>query len=1193
MNGALHNVWLFAGRLHPLVVHFPIAFLLGGAAIEFVRRRGRGNVPARASVVCLCVGGLSAALAAVLGWSDALTAGHQGSDAWVLGWHRWLGVLTACVGAGAAVLATLASRGAADQRAAEHHGRGLFACYRVMVLAGALLVGATGHFGGMLIYGADYLQESWAKIRSASPGGSTELVAAGASVDFVRDVQPIFARRCYQCHAGEKVEGQLHLDSREGALKGGKSGHPALAPGKPGASQLVRLIKGEDPKRAMPPKGGSLDAAQIATLEAWIAQGARWDLGTPGESWHWAYRAPVRVNPPGVRDADWARNPIDQFILARLEHEGLSPSAPADKPTLLRRVSLDLTGLPPTPAELDAFLADTSALAYERVVDRLLASPHHGEKMAMKWLDLARYADTHGYEKDQRRTMWPYRDWVIDAFNQDMPYDRFTVEQLAGDLLPGAGVEELVATGFNRNTQINEEGGVDPEEFRIDAVIDRTNTVGTVWLGTTIGCAQCHNHKNDPISQEEYYRFLAYFNNDVGDVVTVGPSEVRAAGGMIPISTREHRDELARVQSDIGSLQGSLAHVDTDALAAQQRAWEDGRAKVGVTWTPVRVLNASSSGGATLSVGEDGSVVASGNSPESDSYTVEIETDLPRITGIRLELLPDDTTPDKGVGRSPHANIVLTSFRAANLKEGAPPAPVQLLQALADFEQVRGEAPGGLWAVEDSLRADGKSGWAIKPQEHRAHAAIFRLRRPVQRSDGAAAVRLRVVLGQEYGNKHTIGRFRVAATSDEQPLSAKPISQDIDAILSVAPADRTAEQGERLGTYFRSIAPSLASQRDQLGELRARERELIVANAMVMKKADAPRETHVFERGSFLSPGKAVDAGVPTVLTPVARPGGAKQAPRDRLELARWLASSENTLAARVEVNRLWEQHFGRGLVETSEDFGTQGELPTHLELLDWLATEFVRQGWSMKAMHRLIVTSTTYRQASVLADPRAVEKDPSNKLLSRMPRLRVEAETVRDIALCAGGLMSPKIGGPSVFPPQPPGIWTMIYSNDTWVESKGEDRYRRGLYTFARRTAPYPSMTAFDSTSREVLCTRRARTNTPLQALTTLNDPQFVEAAAGVAARMLREGGRTDAERVAYGFVLCVGRRPGEAEAAKLIELVGAERAEFSKNDDAARKLLAQAPGIAREGLTERELAAWSVAGNVLLNLDEAITRE
>ncbi len=1174
------NWWLFAGKLHPVVVHFPIALLMVGAGLEVVRiRREYRWKPGAAAVVCLALGAPAAVLAAALGWSDAVTSGHGGSDAWVLDWHRWLGVATA----GAAVAAGLAAVAAGSMQ-----GRRSFAWYRFVLILSAVLVGVTGHFGGSLIYGTQYFPDSWAKARGATVGA----VALAAPVDFTHDVQPILARRCYQCHAGDKVEGDLHLDSREGGIKGGKSGRAAIVPGSPGASELVRLIKGADPRRTMPPKNGALEPQQIAVLEAWIAQGAKWRDAAAGEAWHWAYRTPVRANPPAVKDAYWARNPIDQFVLAKLESEGLKPSPQADKATLIRRVSLDLIGLPPTPAEIGEFLADPSAQAYERLVYRLLASPHYGERMAMKWLDLARYADTHGYEKDQRRTMWPYRDWVIEAFNRDEPYDQFTIEQLAGDLLPEPSTDQLVATGFNRNTQINEEGGVDPEEFRIDAVIDRTNTVGTVWLGTTVGCAQCHDHKNDPIRQEEYYRFLAYFNADVPDVETFAPSEVRAAGGMLPVAAKDHRDEFAGLKREVSELKAGLAHYPEAELAAGQRAWEDELSRKQPAWTTLSATRATSDAGATLTRQDDGSYLASGKDEERDTYTFEAPAELAGVTGIRLEVFPDDSMPGKGVGRSSHSNIVLSDFRVSvSPMAGAEYAEVAIPQAAADHEQGMEFGGGGVWPIAGAIDADPKTGWALGPKTKEAHTAVFRLRSALGGGVGSSGTgaMLRIVMAQNFGGHHTIGRLRLSVTNDPDPLTGTPLSPVIAEILRTPAAARTEPQRETLAAYYRGIAPALAPMRDRLAAASKRYDELTVAQAMIMKRDETARQTHVFERGSFMAPGKPVEPGVPAAIY---RPVAGRSQPRNRLELARWMVGDDNPLTARVEVNRLWEQHFGRGFVETSEDFGTQGDYPTHPELLDWLATEFVRQGWSMKAMHRLIVTSAAYRQASGVSKD-LLERDPYNKLLTRGPRVRVEAETVRDVALSAAGLLSEKIGGPSVFPPQPGGVWTMIYSSDKWAESAGEDRYRRGLYTFSRRTAPYPAFTAFDSTSREVMCTRRARTNTPLQALTTLNDPQYVEAAVGVAARMLREGGATDAGRVERGFLLCVGRPPSEMETSRLVALVKDERGLYRSDPGAARKLLASAPGVERVGLDEPELAAWSVAGNVMLNLDETITRE
>lgn len=700
---------------------------------------------------------------------------------------------------------------------------------------------------------------------------------------------------------------------------------------------------------------------------------------------HWAYVNPIRSELPKVKQSRWPRNAIDYFILARLEKEKLKPSLEADRATLIRRVSLDLTGLPPTIAEVDAFVTDNSKDAYEKLVDRLLASPHYGEKWAREWLDLARYADTHGYEKDPRRSMWPYRDWVISAFNQDMPFDEFTIEQIAGDMLSDATEAQKVASGFHRNTMFNTEGGVDPEEARVATIVDRVNTTATVWLGTTLGCAQCHTHKYDPFTIKEYYQFFAFFNN--------------ADEPQMELATPSQQAELKKLDADIKRSEGELNKV-TSGLAAAQGAWEQ----------------------------------------------------------------------------------------------------------------------------------------------------------------------------KELANKAEL------AKAPEKVRDA----------LAVEVGKRTDAQKKILFDHFRSVAPELKTVRDELADWRKKEKDLKaqITTTLVMQERAQPRETHVLARGNFLNPGEKVEPGVPSILTPLQT-----GQPANRLTLARWLMSPDNPLTARVTVNRIWAQFFGHGLVETVEDFGTQGERPTHQELLDWLAMEFVKGDWSLKAMDRLIVTSATYRQAS-RTTPELEERDPYNRLLARGPRFRVPAETVRDIALAASGLLSPKIGGPSVFPYQPDGIWTQIYSGDKWEMSRGEDKYRRGLYTFWRRTSPYPAFMSFDAPSRELICARRPRTDTPLQALTTMNDPSFVEASEALARRMMRETQGDTAKRVTYGFRLCLSRAPRAGEIKRLVALYEQELALFKGDTASAEKMADAELGKPAGKMNVEELAAWTVVANVLLNLDETITK-
>jgi mono/diheme cytochrome c family protein len=725
------------------------------------------------------------------------------------------------------------------------------------------------------------------------------------AVDYARDIQPLFTRSCVECHGPAKQRVGLRLDSPAGVREGGNSG-PVIVPEKSVESRLIHALTGTNDLKLMPPKEPRLSKAELARVAAWIDQGAKFpaDKVPVAKTTHWSFR-PVRAPaPPAVRQSEWPRNPIDAFVLARLEKEKIVPSPAADKVTLLRRVSLDLTGLPPTSEEVDDFLKDSSADAYERVVERLLRSPRFGERWGRHWLDLARYADSNGYSIDSPRTIWPYRDWVINAINRDLPFDRFTIEQLAGDLLPGATTDQKVATGFHRNTQINEEGGIDPEQFRVESVVDRVNTTGAVWLGLTVGCCQCHNHKFDSLSQKEYYQFFAFFNNQDEPTLPLGPPP-----------------------------------------------------------------------------------------PKADP-------------------------PPKG-------------------KKG----------------------PQGL-------------------------------------------------------------------------------------------------------------------------------------TTMVLEERATPRETHVHIGGDFTRRGVKVTPGTPSVLPPPP----AKRQAADRLDLAKWLVSADNPLTARVSVNRVWGVYFGTGIVETENDFGTQGTPPSHPELLDWLAAEFMRRDWSLKELHRLIVTSATYRQSSdARSDLETI--DPRNRLLARQVRLRLEAESVRDVCLAAGGLLDHRVGGPSVFPPQPEGVFRFTQVNRTWAPSEGPDRYRRGMYTYFWRAAPHPALLSFDAPDAGTTCTRRNRSNTPLQALTLLNDAGFTEYAAGLAARILRDGAATESEQVDRAFRLALGRAPTDAEQDRLTAFLSKQRAHYAAHSEEVPPLLDGA-GPAGKALAKQDgpavdKAALVLLARVVLNLDECITRE
>ncbi|MEP7361634.1 MAG: PSD1 and planctomycete cytochrome C domain-containing protein [Acidobacteriota bacterium] len=994
-------------------------------------------------------------------------------------------------------------------------------------------------------------------------------------IDFVADIEPILKTSCYGCHAGAQPKAQLRLDVRSAAFAGGLSG-PVIIPGDSGRSRLMHRIQGIAGEQRMPLKGTPLSDKQIALLGKWIDQGAIWPDSAAGASVaverHWAYIKPVRRAPPAVRNGAWVRNPIDAFVLARLDKEGLPPSPEASKAALIRRVSLDLTGLPPTIREVDEFVADQSADAYEKLVDRLLRSPRYGERWALPWLDLARYADSNGYEKDRRRSIWKYRDWVIDALNRDMPFDQFTIEQLAGDLLPNATASQRIATGFNRNTLFNDENGVDQEEAHFETLVDRVNTTATVWLGSTIGCSQCHNHKFDPFTQKEYYQLFAFFNN--ADYVMEGDAangRARLIEPKLELATAEQQAERDRLNAAITGLDKRTEARRAEIDAAQAK-WEQEIAASRSRWTVLEPVARRSTAGTTLTRNADLSIVASGANPARDTYTIEAKQ-LRRsgaITGLRLMALPDPTLPRGGPGRDVYGNFWLTELTVEVIPAGehGQAKPVAIRKAVADDGTLE-------------LGAGANQGWlvdATRETERQWRHAVYVFDKPIDASDGVV-LRVRLRHESEISGK-ALGRFSLAVTTAEDPTPTATVPLRLRAALDTPRAERTEAQKSQLATYYESVTPLLGAEREQRTRIAKELERLEIPTTLVMR--DLPdgqeRPAHVHIRGGFRNLGELVKPGVPAVLHPLDG-----NQPENRLSLARWLVSKENPLVARVTVNRIWEQYFGQGLVETSEDFGTQGERPSHPELLDWLATEFMSHDWSMKEIHRLIVTSAMYRQSSV-AKASLLERDPKNRLLARGPRFRMGAEMIRDTALAASGLLSAKIGGPSVFPPQPEGTW----HGDIWNTSEGEDRHRRGLYTFAKRTSPYPAFIALDAPSREFCIVRRARTNTPLQALTTLNDPVFFEAAQALALRMLSEGGRDAAARATWGFRLSVSRHPRPEELERILDLYRKQLARFDRDPGAARKV---APGGAQTG--QAESAAWTMVANVLLNLDEAITKE
>jgi len=1003
---------------------------------------------------------------------------------------------------------------------------------------------------------------------------------------FASTVRPILASRCYSCHGPSLQQNGLRLDSLNSILKGAESGK-IVVPGKSENSRLVRRLLAQE--RPMMPYGGPpLSGDEIASIRKWIDAGAPGPdstapLASTNAPRHWSYRTPVRPAVPAVNEpaqyAKWTSNPIDHFILAKLASEGLKPSPEAPKGTLFRRVYLDLTGLPPTPAEVAAFIADKSPDAYEKVVDRLLASPRYGERWARPWLDLARYADSNGYEKDNRRTAWEYRDWVIRALNQDMPFNQFTIEQLAGDMLPNPTNDQLIATGFNRNSMLNQEGGIDIEEYYWYSLVDRVNTTASVWLASTLGCAQCHNHKFDPFPQKDYYRFLAFFSNS--EHQRSPKADPYMAEPELPLPTPEQDKQSKAIHAKMDALRAVL-DTQTPNLDSAQQSWERQIAGAGSVWSAVKTSTVESAGGATLKVLPDSSILASGKNPQADSYKVTAQTNLRRITGVRIEVLPDASLPQNGPGRDPEGNFFLSDFDLAVSSPGsAAPHPVAWKSAFAD------ESQSG-YAVKSIVdkKPDQLVGWAIESGKDKLwpRQAVFL---PTEPLDIPAKATLSFHLSHQMRHSsRNIGHFRISLTSSAGPEFIVKISAALRPVLALPLDRRTAEQREKLSAAFRNVAPSLKPEREQIAGLEKDLEKSGIPTAMIMRERQdyARPAAYLRERGAFTSPGELVYADVPSAFNPLP-----KDVMPNRLGLAQWLVSDDNPLTARVAVNRFWETLFGHGLVETSEDFGSQGDPPSHPELLDWLAAEFMQNGWSMKKIQKLMVMSAAYRQDSRI-EPSLAARDPYNRLYAHGPRFRVESETVHDMLLAESGLLSSKMYGPSVFPYQPDGVWDIPYSKDKWIQSEGEDRYRRSIYTFIRRSAPYPSLITYDATSREFCTVRRVRTNTPLQALTSLNDPFFFDAARAMAKRMSAEGGSSISDEIDYGYRLAVSRPPSPTELKRILSFYGDQLAAYRRDPSTAYRTLVSKPDAFPNA---PEMAALTMVANVLLNMDESITKE
>lgn len=947
----------------------------------------------------------------------------------------------------------------------------------------------------------------------------TDGLTAQSPIRFGRDVLPILAANCFTCHGPDEKNRKagLRLDLEADAKAKRRSGVP-IVPEQPEQSVLLKRLRSTDPDSVMPPPSAhkQVSPAQIEIIRRWIAEGAPWGR-------HWSFEPVVRP----------ANATIDDLVSAALASKNLTLRPPAKPHALVRRLYLDLIGLPPPPGIADQFAKNPSPAAYEKLVDELLARPQFGEHWARMWQDLARYADTKGYEKDLGRTMWPYRDWVINALNADMPLDQFTTEQLAGDLLPNPTQQQLIATAFHRNTMTNDEGGTDNEEFRVAAVKDRIDTTGQVWMGLTLGCAKCHTHKYDPISHNEYYSFFALFNQtEDNDLPSDAPT--------LELLSPKEEAERAHWKERLASLNAALAQLE----AADEKA----NAASESQWQAVPVNEAASQYGATITANPDGVVALSDKAPPEDVYRVIVTLPAGAHTALRLQALTENAAgAEPSVGRS--GWFVLSEITVERL-DATQSQPLRLINPRADFAEPNG-------GVATALDGDEKTGWSVKSQPQEGHEAIFEFAEPLRLN---AAVKVRVTLSQQTGDTKTMRRFRLL-TSGAGAASLQP---------------------RKATTEMRKLRDELAGAYKAQKDFND---NLVRLPLMRELPTDKQRTTKIHLRGNFLEQGETVQPSVPAAFG--ALPAGA---PRNRLGVAQWLVNKDNPLTPRVWANRIWARLFGIGIVETEEDFGAQGSAPTNPELLDWLAAEYRDQGWSMKKLIRTIVMSKAYQQASETT-PALRAADPRNVLNSRGARFRLGAETVRDQALAVAGLLSAKIGGPPVMPPQPAGLWRTTYNTKTWVDVEGEDRFRRGLYTYLKRTTPYPTMVTFDGGSGEVCQIRRIRTNTPLQALVTLNDPVYLEAAAGLARRMVTDATTPNA-RAARGLRLALIRPLRVDEATPLIALQQAAEKEFTAAPEKAAALLKSARVTAPVGMSQSAFAAWVVTANAIMNLDEFLSR-
>ncbi len=1130
------------------------------------------------------------------------------------------------------------------------------------------------------------------------------LSAASAKVSFKNDIRPLLSNNCFRCHGPDEKErkANLRLDTFEGATKDNE-GIRAIVAGNVDDSELIYRISTDDPEELMPPKKGGekLTAQQIELFKQWIREGGKYEK-------HWSYQKPIRPPVPKSQDSNISiKNEIDAFLQERLTKEGLKPSKEASKETLVRRVSLDLTGLPPSLNEVESFMKDHSPKAYETLIDRLLAKPAFGEHWARMWLDLARYADSSGYADDPPRTIWAYRDYVIRSFNENKPFNKFTIEQIAGDLLPQPTTEQLTATAFHRNTQTNNEGGTNDEEYRNVAIVDRVNTTMATWMGTTMACAQCHTHKYDPITQEEYFQFFAILNQ-------TQDADRRDESPIIKVMSPDQNKKIKDLEERIIKLETTLTSPNEENLNALNE-WESQLNNENERWKPLQNIKATADSGATFELLNDGSFLVSGKEAPTDTYYIQGVSPVDQITAVKIEPLSHESLSDwKGPGRKGnfvlneielHAGTESLAKKGQFVRIDLPGngkmihlAEVEVLtqsgniatkgkatQSSDYFDAVASRAIDGnkngdynkgsvshtatgksdpYWEVDLGSEHDiskiiiwnrtdgnvssrlngfhlsvldqkrkivwtqnykeapkqeqeillngaskavfslatssfnqkdfginlaidgnsgGHSGWAVGPNVGKDHHAVFELDRPLSGKD------LKFTLRQTYGD-HAIGRFRISVTNENLPARALPIN--IASVLNKPKKERTKQDTKTLLDHFAELNPKAIQLSAELAEGRKKIKEIKPSTTVpVMRELDPKklRKTHIQLRGNYLTKDKEVTAALPSNFHKIA-----KEDKVDRLVLAKWLIDNENPLTARVMANRFWEKIFGIGIVATSEEFGSQGELPSHPELLDWLAVEFIESGWNMKSLIKLIVMSGAYRQESNV-NPESFEKDPDNQLLARGPRFRLSAEMIRDQALAVAGLLSPKMYGQPVRPPQPKfGISAAFGGGIDWKTSEGEDKYRRGIYTSWRRSNPYPSMATFDAPNRVVCVVRRDRTNTPLQALVTLNDPVYVEAAQSLARKMYQVSSKEkdSGSGIRHGFRICLSRSAKPEEMEGLEKLFKKAYGTYKQDPKLAEMMVTQPMVKNQKGLDNSKLAALTVVGNVLLNLDEFLMK-